>query len=134
MANDIDKIPLFVGVHEMLTSLASRDVSLAIVTSNSLANVRRILGPENDAIVQQFVCGAPLLGKRAKLRRVLRHSGFRSIEAIVIGDEIRDLRAAHAEKIAFGGVCWGLNTMESLESYGPEEIFASMEEIVRKLG
>lgn len=129
MTNDIGKIALFPGVGGLLKGLRENGIALAIVTSNSLLNVRQVLGPQNTGLIQYFECGVPVLGKRAKLRRVLHSSGVQASEALFIGDEIRDLQAAHAEGIDFGAVSWGVNSIDSLNRNLPEEIFSSVDEI-----
>ena len=103
----IGQIRLFPGVGQLLADLAGRGVVLAVVSSNSIDNVRQVLGPENAARIGHYECGASICGKRPKLRAVLRASGVPAVEAIAIGDEIRDLEAARAEGIAFGAVSWG---------------------------
>lgn len=133
MARDIGHITSFPGVDRLLQGLAGRGVRLAIVTSNSAANVRQVLGPESSALIQHYACGASIFGKRPKLREVLRGSGVPAAEAISIGDEIRDLEAARAEGIAFGAVAWGYTNPEALRAQAPEEMFASVEEILHKL-
>ena len=134
MATDIGRITLFPGVDQILRGLAGRGIELAVVTSNSLDNVRRVLGPESSELIRHYACGASMFGKRPKLRAVLRDSGVPAAEAISIGDEIRDLEAARAEGIAFGAVSWGYTNPEALRAQGPEEVFARPEEILRRLG
>jgi phosphoglycolate phosphatase len=133
IAADAASIPLFPGVDAMLAGLAERGVRIAVVTSNSEQNVRRILGPQNASRVSHFACGASILGKRPKLRQVLRASGVPATHAIKIGDEIRDLHAAQAEHVAFGAVAWGYTLPESLRAHAPDLMFETMEEIVEKL-
>src|SRR4051794_19506556 len=133
MARDIDHITLFPGVDRLLQGLARREIRIAIVTSNSIRNVRQVLGPGNAALIQHYACGVSLFGKQAKLRAILRRSGFSAAEAICIGDEVRDLEAAHAAGIAFGAVSWGYTNPEALRAHAPQEVFASPEEILRKL-
>jgi phosphoglycolate phosphatase len=134
MAREIGQIGLFPGVDTLLQGLAARGVHLAIVTSNSIENVMQVLGPRNAELIQDYECGASIFGKRPKLRAVLRATRIPAAEAICIGDEIRDLEAAHAEKIAFGGVSWGYTNPEALCAAGPEEMFESLEEILERLG
>lgn len=134
MERDIAHIPLFPGVDLLLRGLAERGVCLAIVSSNSTGNVRRILGPGTAALIRHYGCGVSIFGKGAKLRGVLRDSGVPAREAICIGDEIRDLEAAHAEGIAFGAVSWGYTDPESLRAHAPEMMFTRMEEILRIAG
>lgn len=133
MAADIGGIPLFPGVGEMLEALAERGVGIAIVTSNSEANVRRVLGPQNAARVGWYACGASMFGKGRRLRQVLRASGVPAARAIKIGDEIRDLHAAQAQGVAFGAVAWGYTHPDSLRAHAPDLFFERMEEIVEKL-
>jgi phosphoglycolate phosphatase len=134
MARDIGGIALFPGVDRLLRELAGQGIGLAVVTSNSIDNVRQVLGPESAALIRHYECGASIFGKRAKLRAVLRASGVPAAAAISIGDEIRDLEAARAEGIPFGAVSWGYTNPEALRAENPEEMFVSLEEIPWKLG
>lgn len=130
MARDIGLISPFPGVDRLLRELAGRGAQIAVVTSNSVENVRQILGPESAALIHHYECGASMFGKRPKLRAVLRSSGVPAAEALCIGDEVRDLEAARAEGIAFGAVTWGYTYPEALRAHDPEEFFESLEEIL----
>lgn len=96
IAADIGQIRLFDGIGGMLRGLSDRGAALAVVTSNADDNVRHVLGAEHAARISDYACGASLFGKRGHLRRVLKQSGVRPGEAIVIRDELRDLEAARA--------------------------------------
>jgi phosphoglycolate phosphatase len=133
MTSDIGHISLFPGIDRLLQRLQAQGIVLAIVSSNSSINVREVLGQENASLIQYYACDAPILGKRVKLRRVLHHSGALPSEAIFIGDEIRDLQAAHEEGIAFGAVSWGVNCLDSLSRHFPEETFSTIDEIVERV-
>lgn len=129
LARDIGSIALFPGVDMMLERLSERGVALAVVTSNSAENVRRVLGPRNTALIRHWGCGAAILGKGPRLRKVLRAAGVAPGEAISIGDEIRDLHASRAEGIPFGAVTWGFTHGEALRALHPDFVFETMEEI-----
>ena len=133
MAGETGALSLFPGVERMLRELSDAGVALAMVTSNSEANVRRVLGEQNAALFGHYGCGASILGKRPKLRQVLRASGVPPAETLCIGDEIRDLHAARAEGIPFGAVTWGFANADALRAHAPEEMFDSVEEIVARL-
>lgn len=133
MARDIEGISLFPGVEAALERLAAGGVALAVVSSNSEANVRRVLGARHAALVGHFGCGASLFGKRAKLRGALRAAGVRPGEALSIGDEIRDHRASAAEGIPFGAVAWGYTRPEALAALAPREVFARVDEIAERV-
>lgn len=131
MARDADQIRLFDGVDALLASLADSGVTLAIVTSNAEANVRRILGERNARRIGHYACGASLFGKAAKFRSVIGAARVRPGRAIGIGDEARDVEAARKVGVAAGAVDWGYATADLLRAQKPDYLFASMEEIRR---
>lgn len=124
-------IPLFSGAGDTLRHLHSAGVTLAIVSSNSYANVTGILGGDVAEKIHFFECGASLFGKAARLRRVLSRSGALPGRAIYIGDQLTDLEAARKAEMAFGAVTWGYNDGQSLRSLDPDVTFGSMAEIRR---
>ena len=129
MAAEIGGISLFPGAEKMLRRLADAGVRIAIVTSNAEPNVRRVMGPRAAALVTDWQCGASVLGKQPKMRKVLRASGIPAAQAISIGDEIRDLHASRAAGIPFGAVGWGFTTLDALRALHPERVFQRMEDI-----
>lgn len=133
MAKDLHQISLFDGIDKLLKNLSERDIKLAVVSSNSMENVRGILGPINEALINYFECGVSVFGKPSKLKKVLRKSGVSPEETILIGDEIRDSEAARKTRIAFGAVAWGYTKIEALQAHGPIEVFSSIAEITEKL-
>jgi phosphoglycolate phosphatase len=131
-ARDADRMPLFEGVPALLQALRGAGVKVALVSSNSEANVRRVLGP-SAALVDHYACGASIFGKAAKFRAVLKSSGVAAAQAIAIGDEQRDIEAARAAGLAAGAVCWGSATEALLASCAPDELFRSLDEMSARL-
>lgn len=133
MRRDAGSIALFGGVDALLRTLAEQGVTLAIVSSNAEDNVRRILGPENAALIAHYECGASLFGKRSRFRRVLRRAGIPAAETIAIGDETRDIEAAALEGLASGAVEWGYATPDLLRRHNPTLMFDSVERMAAVL-
>ncbi|MBN2002580.1 MAG: HAD-IA family hydrolase [Anaerolineae bacterium] len=133
MAQDIHEIALFDGVGALLQHLSQQGATLAVVSSNSYENIRQVLG-DNAGAIHHYECGIDVFGKASKLRKVLAKSKMRPEDAIYIGDEIRDIEAAHEVHIASGSVTWGYNRADVLRTHTPCEIFNSLEEIVEKVG
>ena len=129
MTAEAASIPLFPGVDETLRELARRGVTIALVTSNSEANVRKILGPELAGLITHFACGSGLFGKPAKFRRLIRAAGVRPAEALAVGDELRDLEAARQVGVAFGAATWGYTDAAALRAAGPDHAFAQVADI-----
>jgi phosphoglycolate phosphatase len=123
MTECAESIQLFPGIEHLLTQLAEAGVILSIVSSNSEANVRKILGEENSRLISVYECGASLFGKASRFRRVLKRTGVARADAICIGDEIRDIEAAQAEGIPFGAVTWGYTSAEGLQRFSPSMLF-----------
>lgn len=125
----VGDIPLFPGVEVMLRNLSCSGVIVAVVSSDSEANVRRALGA-NARLVSFFSCGASLFGKAKKFRQVLRRSGIAAADAICIGDEVRDAEAASKAGIAFAAVAWGYASREALANTHPVTIFERIDELL----
>lgn len=133
VAADAANIPLFPGTHDMLRLLAERGMATAVVSSNSEANVRRILGPGSAPLIGCYECGASLFGKAARFQRVLKRTGVAKQAVICIGDEARDIEAASGLGLASGAATWGYATPESLERQRPTMVFERMGEILERL-
>lgn len=131
MNDNAQDIGMFDGTCEVLTGLVRQGMSLAIVSSNSRANVSQILGPECFQLFNAIECGASVFGKAARLRRVLKQTGTHHGDAIYIGDQATDIEAARAAKIAFGAVAWGYADIASLRAHCPDMEFLSLTELKR---
>jgi phosphoglycolate phosphatase len=129
VARDAHKIALFEGVDALLSSLAECGVTLALVTSNSEPNVRRILGQENATRIAHYACGASLFGKASKFRTIIKATSADPRRTIAIGDEVRDLEAARKAGVAAGAVGWGYATVDLLRAQRPDHLFLSMDDI-----
>ncbi|PWC87711.1 HAD family hydrolase [Azospirillum sp. TSH100] len=129
MARDIDGIRLFDGVPDMLRTLNGRGVTVAVVSSNSVGNIRRILGAETTGLVAHYGCGASLFGKAAKFRKMLRKTGIVAEHAVGIGDEVRDIEAARKVGMDCAAVAWGYTRGDALAASRPDRLLTRVEEI-----
>ena len=126
------EISLFKGVPDMLGELQQRGLKVAIVSSDSEASVRQVLGP-TTRLITRFDCGAAMFGKHWKFRRVARRLGIEPSEIICIGDEIRDIEAAKAAGMDAGAVAWGYALPAALQAAGATHLFNSIEEMTGSL-
>lgn len=133
MTADVRSLRLFEGVDQLLANLAQNGTALALVTSNSWENARQVLGPANASLFQYHECGVAIFGKHTKFNKIIQKSGVCPEHAIAIGDEIRDIEAAHKANIPFGAVSWGYARPDVLQQRGPAEIFGNIGEIAVKL-
>jgi phosphoglycolate phosphatase len=127
MAADADQIAMFEGAPQMLRRLADQGVRLAVVSSNSEANVRAVLG-DHAALIAAFSCGASLLGKAKRFSALLKAFEVAPDQACAVGDELRDIEAAHLAKIAAMAVTWGFGDAGALIAAGPRHVATTPDE------
>ena len=122
------EISLFYGIPALLTDLQRAGIQTAIVSSDSEASVRQVLGSA-ASLITRFDCGAAVFGKHWKFRRVARKLGAKPSATICIGDEIRDIEAADATGMDSGAVAWGYALPAALQAAGPTHLFNSIGEM-----
>lgn len=118
---------------DVLPSLKSAGVKLAIITSNSKKNVNLFLQNHNlDCF--DFIVSSSLFGKEHKIRKIIRKGKINPSEVIYVGDEIRDISAAKLANIKIAIVSWGYNTVESLVSHEPDFVLQDPSDLIDVCG
>lgn len=130
VAKDRPSPPLFPGISAALKSLHASGATLAVVSSNSEAAIRRALGPDHADLIDHYACNASMFGKASKFKRVVKKAGVSTEEAITIGDETRDIEASRKAGIACGAVVWGYASPKLLEACHPDLVIERPEDIV----
>lgn len=133
MEEALPQVSLFEGVEDVLRALHGAGVRLAVVSSNSTENVQRVLGPELTAMFSDFSCGTDLFGKSAKMERLLQLTSTAPGQALLVGDEIRDIEAARKVGVGSAVVAWGYNRAEVLRENQPDVLFETVADIPRQL-
>jgi len=133
MARDIHRIALFDGIAPLLGQLADSDLRVAIMSSNAIENIRTVLGPSLCAGIEALECGAALNGKQQRLKRLSRRLRLPASTLLYIGDEVRDIEAAHRAGAKAGAVTWGYNCESALCAKAPERLFRQVSEIADQL-
>lgn len=131
MRDDIAAVQLFAGIPDLTHHLVSRGVKLAVVSSNSLENVRTVLGPNIAGTISHYECGMSIFGKASRITKTLRNVSIPPDQAIYVGDQVTDLRASRRAGVAFGAVAWGYGSIESLVEHSPDVVFRTVTEIER---
>lgn len=134
MKANIDAIEPFEGIGDALSQLNDAGLELAVVSSNSIDNIRAVLGPETASLIGHFECGMSIFGKASRIGRVLAKAGVPARETIYIGDQVTDLQASRNSGVAFGAVSWGYGTIESIRAHAPDEEFDRVTDLKRLAG
>lgn len=132
--DDPSGIALFPGIETMLRDLDTRGAQLAVVSSNAEETIRRTMGASLAAAIDHFECGASVFGKARRLQRVLKASRVAAGDTIFIGDETRDVEAAHQAGVAAAGVLWGYAKPAAFAGFDGLRTFAAVEELAGYLG
>ena len=126
------------GIGEALHELRQAGYRLAIVTSNSQANVRGFLARHGLDLFPTVVAGASIFGKSRRLRRLLKAAQVGGSAAVYIGDTSPDIRAAREAGTAAVAVTWGFSARAPLAAENPDAVVESTSElaatILRLLG
>ncbi|MBN3726760.1 HAD hydrolase-like protein [Burkholderia sp. Ac-20379] len=135
MAERIGEVAPVATVLDTLGALIDRQIAVAVATSNSVENVRAVLG---GALVDRFAAvesSSSLFGKSQRLRTVLDATGVDAAQAIFIGDEVRDAEAAAGiPGLRFGAVAWGYTKLDALLATQPAMVFREPAELLALAG
>jgi phosphoglycolate phosphatase len=122
-------VQLFDGIPEVLTQLRAAGLRMTVLSSNSQANVQRVLGPQASAWFDDYECGTDMFGKAAKLRRLLARHRVDPKRCVLVGDEMRDIDAARKAGVQVASVAWGYNHADALRARGPDEVILTVAEL-----
>jgi phosphoglycolate phosphatase len=117
------------GIGEALREVARAGHHLAIVTSNSLANVRGFLARHDLDLFPTIVAGASIFGKSTRLRRLLKAAHVDSSESVYVGDTSPDIRAAREAGTAAIAVAWGFSAREPLAAETPDAVIEATSDL-----
>ncbi len=134
MRQQAGEVHLFGDIGRVLRQLDGQGVRLAVVTSNSVDNCRRVLGDDLSGLMACIDGGASIFGKRRRIDRVLRKLGVAPGRAIYVGDQLTDADAARAAGVAFGAVCWGYGAPQALGQARPEATFETVDALALLAG
>lgn len=132
--NHLRSITVHVGVEEVLGRLHASGERLYVLSSNSTDNVRQYLKWHD--LTQYFsgiYGGASLLGKAPRLTKLIAREAVDVTKSWYVGDETRDIIAAHAVGLRAMSVSWGYNSHEALAAKEPDALVDTPAELLAHL-
>ncbi|WMD19551.1 HAD-IA family hydrolase [Achromobacter seleniivolatilans] len=130
LMQEIDpSVHLFDGVADVLAQLKASGLRLAVISSNSIENVQRVLGAQTAALFDDYECGTDLFGKSAKIVRLLNRHEVEPARFLLVGDEMRDIEAARKAGVQVGSVAWGYNHVDALRERKPDALFLNVADL-----
>ena len=130
LMQDIDpSVQLFDGIADAVAQLKAGGVRLAVISSNSIENVKRVLGADTCALFDDYECGTDLFGKAAKIDRLMRRHEVAPERFLLVGDEMRDIDAARKAGVRVASVAWGYNHVDALRERKPDELILTVDDL-----
>lgn len=127
----MDQVALVPGMDNIVRSLAEQH-KLFILSSNNEANVRLFLKRVGlETCFAQIYGNAKPWQKKRALRKLLRVEHLIPRDAWYVGDQIWDIRAAHAVSMRAVAVTWGFSNLRVLKSSRPDALVFTPDELLR---
>ncbi|MFH1826822.1 MAG: HAD-IA family hydrolase [bacterium] len=115
----VEYIKPFYGIKEMLDSLWKKNIKLGILTSNSKKIVDVFLKHKKFPKFEFIESELNIFKKPRHLKKTISKYKFNKEDVIYIGDEIRDIEAAHFAGVDVAAVTWGYNKKHILQKNNP---------------
>lgn len=134
MHQAINRVKPFDGVPDVIRKLHAEGHELFIVTSNTVPNVHKFL--HHHHLHENFLevyGGVGLFGKARALKRLLKEQNFERVDALYIGDEVRDIKAAESVPLRIIAVTWGFAQPADLEALQPTALVSHPADLIRIL-
>lgn len=114
----------------VMRQLRTRGRKVGIITSNSRKNVRSFLLAQGAHDCVDFIDSSlHIFGKDTALRRAVAKAGIPAKRTVYVGDEVRDIQAAHRAGIRAAAVTWGFQSKFKLQQEGPDFLIESAKEL-----
>jgi phosphoglycolate phosphatase len=115
------EILLYPGIKQVLSELHEEGYTLGLLSNNSTSIVMKVL--RHHGVYRYFNFTHCLAGAGSKskiLGRILREHDISLKNCIYVGDEVDDIKAAHAAGMRCIAVSWGFNNWNDLEAANPD--------------
>ena len=134
LSQRLDELKAFKGIDEMVGALHKAGYQISVVSSNSEENIRSVLKREG---VEKYFAGVygnvGLFNKTRAFKVVMKDQNASIDEVIYIGDEVRDIEAAHKADIPIISVTWGYNGQKILKQYKPTYLVHTPQELLQTI-
>lgn len=123
----------FDGIIDVIKEL-SKDYTLYVMSSNSEENINHFLNANGlNKYFKSIHGNVSVFGKTKIMRKIIETEGISKEECWYIGDETRDVEAAHRIKLKIVSVTWGYNNRKILSTYNPEHLVDTPKELLKVL-
>lgn len=120
LSQEIKNMELVPGLSDTLLDLKKQGHVLGVITSNSQENMNLFFEKYHGVYFDTKSADVFVFGKGRALKKLAKRRGVALSDTYYIGDETRDILAAHAAGVKVVAVSWGFNTRAILEEMQPD--------------
>ena len=124
------QVKIVPGMAKVFRDLKRQGIKVGIVTSSITKNVELFLTKHKVTEMSFIYSEKNLFGKGKVLKHLIKKKQLNKADTMYVGDEVRDIDAAHEAGIGIISVTWGLNTKGRLQLAKPEYLVEKPVEIV----
>lgn len=133
----IYKVKAFPGIHKMLSVLKCNQIKIGVISNKphqqTFRVVEEIFGKDFFDIIVGQREGVPKKPNPASTLAAAKELGVNSIDCIYVGDTNVDMQTGLGAGMFTVGVLWGFRDKEELETYDPQAIISTPEELIQFL-
>jgi phosphoglycolate phosphatase-like HAD superfamily hydrolase len=134
IARKMDRVEIFPGLPEALKDLKKQGYKLYILSSSSEAAIKNFLNRYKlSPLITSVHSAASLVNKPRRLKGLMAKEALSPEVCLYIGDETRDLDAAHATGVRCLAVEWGYNSPKALKAHKPTAMARRPADLVQKI-
>ena len=127
----MQEVQVHKGMADVISTLHDTGVPLFVVSSNSTSNVEKYLKWHSlETYFAGIYGGAGVLSKARKLHQLFDEQHIDVDTSWYVGDETRDIIAAHSVGLKIISVSWGYNSRKALERKKPDRLVDKPKEIL----
>jgi phosphoglycolate phosphatase len=127
-----EKLELFPKTIELLNSLLANNIHVGILTSNSRELVNFLI---EDSLLNKISLAkpSPLFGKSKSIKDICKEQEVSLKDFLYVGDETRDIEAAHKAGVDSVAVTYGYNSKKVLLDQKPTHVCDTLQEFLEIL-
>lgn len=126
--------PIFDGMPAVIANLHQENYQLFIMSSNSRHNISRFLTEHGlGGYFHRIYGNAGWFSKAASLKKVMQQNGLEPEKTVYVGDEVRDVVAAHGAGMPCIAVNWGFASEAQLLQHSPTVLARTSVELEKAL-
>jgi phosphoglycolate phosphatase len=118
------------GMDSVIQKLKEEGITLGLISSNDSEYINSFLRNHNLEFFDWVEGTKGVLGKHNSIQTQIKKYNLNHLNTLYVGDEVRDIKAAHRSKVKIISVTWGLHSEKNLLRYHPDYLVTKPEELL----